>query len=145
MLQEGAVMEGTRRTGALGHAFGAVASVVCALFCAGETAFGGESVSVGLAGNVILERCGATLAPKLFDKSWSACKVKGGWHPLDDGSYSSELCDKDGVVAAVVSVSELSLSLLNSIYAMIPPSIRIAAAAMMIATMIGALRFCCCL
>ncbi len=83
--------------------FGAVASVVCALFCSGETAFGGESVSVGLAGNVILERCGATLAPKLFDKSWSACKVKGGWHPGADGSYSSELCDKDGVVAAVVA------------------------------------------
>ena len=51
----------------------------------------------------------------------------------------------DGVVASVVSEPELSLPLLNSIYAMIPPSIRIAAAAMMIATMIGALLFCCCL
>ncbi len=83
--------------------FSAAASVVCALFCAIESAAGGESVSVGLAGDVVLEKCGATLAPKLFDKSWSACKVKGGWHPGKDGSYSSELCDKDGVVAAVVA------------------------------------------
>ena len=63
----------------------------------------GEKVSVGLAGDVSLERGQVEISPRLYDKSWGACRSKGGWKPGADGSYASELCDKDGPVVGVVA------------------------------------------
>ena len=74
-----------------------LASAVCGMLSAGE------KVSVGLAGDVSLERGQVEISPRLYDKSWGACRSKGGWKPGADGSYASELCDKDGPVVGVVA------------------------------------------
>jgi hypothetical protein len=63
----------------------------------------GESVSVGLAGSVSLERGKVEISPRLYNKSWDVCRTKGGWELGADGSYASELCDKDGPVVGVVA------------------------------------------
>ena len=85
-----------------------LASVVCGMLSAGE------KVSVGLAGDVSLERGQVEISPRLYEKSWGACRSKGGWKPGADGSYAfpasfTELLE--GSRTASVTLTQVGLDL----------------------------------
>lgn len=63
-------------------------------------ALAGEVVAIIGGKDVRLRRAEVSATPRLFDKGWNACKLKGGWTPGEGGASSFSIADGAGDVVA---------------------------------------------